>query len=92
MKKALFKEGDVVEYIGNRHIWDGTGKFDLLKKGMRFTITETHQPEKGMGKIGVDDEDEDIIIPDRDGHNVYVWADGFRRIIWPKDKSEWVKV
>jgi hypothetical protein len=91
MKKALFKNGDTVEYIGPRKIW-GEGKNILFEKGMTFSIIETRDPEKGLGKIGVDDEGEDIVIPDRDGHNVYVWSDGFRRIIWPWDKKEWRKL
>jgi hypothetical protein len=89
LRKALFKVGDVVEYLGERHNEDEKGN-PLLTKGMKFKIDAVFPPSKGLGKYGVDDETgEDLIDRDDDGYNTYKNARGQGRIIWPENESEW---
>jgi hypothetical protein len=94
MKKAAFKIGDKLEYLGDRH---GTttvsGKeVPVIFNGMKVTIVEIHAPSQGLGFVGNDEEGEPIMDHDWDGYNVYINDFGQRRIIWPNKKDEWKKV
>jgi len=90
MKSPPFPIGTVVEYLGDHSMWaDATGNNPLITKGMKFTITELRQPEKGLGKIGTDEDGEPIISHDKDGCSVYVNARNDKRLIHAKDKHEW---
>jgi hypothetical protein len=87
-RKAAFSNGDVIEYLGERQVYDENMN-PLIEKGMQMTIIETHPPKKGLGFIKKDEEGDDIIDKDQDGYNVYKNIHGKTRIVWPKDKSHW---
>ena len=91
MKKALFKTGDKVRYLGNKRAEQGRGFNPVMKPvifpGMVATITETHKPTKGYGYLMADGEL--IPDPDEDGYNVYTNEYGESRIIWPDNKKDW---
>jgi hypothetical protein len=90
LRKALFKVGDVVEYLGDRKHWDGEGSV-IFQKGMRFRIDDVYPPRKGLGKLGVDeDTGEDLVDYDQDGYNTYKrYPNDHGIIIWPRDKNDW---
>lgn len=94
MRKALFKNGDVVKYNGSRHVEETINGISIpvLFNGMEATVIDTKQPRKGDGIIGQDEEGESIIDYDEDGYNVFENAGGNRRIIWPKDSKDWEKI
>ncbi len=91
MKKALFKTGDKVEYLGIRSVKSGTGVNPVylpsIFPGMVAEITETKPPQKGLVMIWV--EDEYINDLDDDGYNVYTNEHGRSAIIWPERKKDW---
>lgn len=94
MKKAAFKIGDRLEYVGDRQaLTEVKGKIvPIIFKGMIVTITETRPPSKGHGWVQPAGHDEPFFDADDDGYNVYVNAAGQGRIIWPKNKNDWKKL
>jgi hypothetical protein len=94
MKKAAFKIGQKLKYLGQRTTATMVNKklVPIMFNGMEVTIIETHPPRKGYGFIKYDDEGEAIIDHDDDGYNIYENAAGQRRILWPKYKKEWERI
>lgn len=91
MKKAAFKTGDVLEYLGARiaHTIIEGKEVPTIFPGMRCTITRTDPPRKGYGYIKDDEDGEPMVDRGTDGHNVYTNAAGQGRIIWPDDADQW---
>lgn len=93
MKKALFNIGQRVEYIGKREASSGEeGKMKpSIFPSMVATITDRHDPEKGLGHVKLKSGD---IINDRnsDGYNTYKNEFGNKALIWPRDKKDWEKI
>lgn len=91
MKEALFQIGDEVQYLGDKKASSGSGfnpeMKPLIWPGMIAKITETHPPEKGIGKVKY--HGEWITDYDQDGYNVYENEHGNGRIIFPDDKNDW---
>src|SRR5687768_17239719 len=91
MIPAAFKDGDRIEYIGDRlstTIHNGKEIY-VNKKGKVWSVIETRLPEKGYGFIKNDEEGEPIIDHDSDGYNVIIDEHGFKRLLWPMSKNEW---
>lgn len=91
MKRASFKIGQVLEYLGDRLGSTTVNGVQVYtrKKGMRVTITGTKPPSKGYGFIKNDEDGEPIIDHDQDGYNTFLNAAGQGTIIWPEDKNQW---
>jgi hypothetical protein len=91
MQKALFKDGDTVQYRGERRADSGTdGKSlqPLIYPGMFATITKTKAPDKGRGLVRLNSDDF-VLDDDQDGYNVYTNEYGNSAIIWPRDQAQW---
>ncbi len=94
MGKALFKNGDTVQYRGERRADAGTnGKpmQPLIYPGMFATITKTKDPDKGRGLVTLSSGDF-VLDNDTDGYNVYTNEYGNSAIIWPRDKDQWTLI
>jgi hypothetical protein len=92
MAKAAFKTGDTLEYIGERKTWaevEGRKVVPSLYKGLRVTVIETKEPVVGRGFLGYSYDKERIVDNGTDGCNVYEAANGFKKLIWPKNAREW---
>lgn len=90
MKKAAFKTGQVLKYLGNRQTWTKVNGKDIpiIYNGMQVEIIETHPPQKGHGIVTLKDG-EQIFDGDNDGYNIYKNSQGQKRIIWPDNKKDW---
>lgn len=91
MRKAAFKKGQRIEYIGERlstTILDGK-EIPVNKKGLVWDVIEEREPRKGYGFIKNDEDGEPLIDPDRDGHNLIRNEYGYQRLLWPESKAEW---
>jgi hypothetical protein len=93
MRKALFKVGDKVRYLGDRKVWDEK-KNPIIFKGMEVTILTVKDPRKGYGFIKNDEDGEPLVDRDNDGYNTYNNTPNpmNARIIWPEDGKDWEKV
>lgn len=94
MKKAAFKTGDRLRYIGDRKAWaEVKGKqVPIIYNGMEVEIIKTKLPTAGLGFVGNDADGEPIFDQGSDGYNVYNNANGDGRIIWPDNAADWQKV
>lgn len=88
MKKAAFKTGQTVRYLGVR-CWLGKDDKPIMCEGMEFNIIETTQPERGLGRLFLWQYEDPIMDEDKDGYNVIEDRQGSRWCIHPADKSDW---
>ena len=89
MKKALFKIGQSVMYIGKSNSTIGVNgkQVPRHKHGLIFEITETHEPQEPRGQVTPE-----IFDDGSNGYNIGINEHGAFIVIWPEYKQDWQEV